>query len=120
MLGIAGLEGFKKIYLCGIDMCTKLEYQLQKASVTYLCGLLEGRGIEIITSIDSPLLESDALYGFGTSRRALWQQRVAAMKQYINTERQKHHDMLQQYIGASNCLENVEDFYTTLIREKLS
>lgn len=120
MLGLAGLEGFKKIYLCGIDMCTKLEHQLQKASVTYLCGLLEGRGVEIITSLDSPLLESDALYAFGTNRRSLWRQRVDAMRQYIQKERARHHDMLQQYIGAENCLENMTDFYTTLIKEKLS
>lgn len=118
MLALAIMEGFTQIRLGGIDLCTTQEYIEQKASVTYFCGLAEGLGIEVITGKDSPLLESDSFYGFTEGKRKLWHHRVEAMRQYINTESQKHHDMLEQYKGAANCLKNMVDFYTLLIKEK--
>lgn len=116
MIAFAIKNGYKDIFLKGIDMCTSEEHIKQKASVTYFLGLAEGNGIHIHTGKDSPILESEALYP-ETGKRFLWDQRINALRQHMETESTKHNNLLQQYIGAKNCLENVKDFYTLLQKE---
>ena len=113
MLATAIDENFESVELIGIDLSLTEEYRNQRPSVTYFVGLAEGRGIKVSISKGSPLLSSP-FYGIETGKISLWDQRIASMHRYIDTESAKHHNMLEQYKGAKTCLETIKEFYTLL------
>jgi len=51
------------IYLCGVDLLQKEEYQVQRPCVEYFIGKAKERGIEVHIQSTSTLLKSDKLYG---------------------------------------------------------
>lgn len=51
------------IYLCGVDLLQKEEYQVQRPCVEYFIGKARERGIEVHIQSNSTLLKSDKLYG---------------------------------------------------------
>lgn len=51
------------IYLCGVDLVQKEEYQVQRPCVEYFIGKARERGIEVHIQSTSTLLKSDKLYG---------------------------------------------------------
>jgi hypothetical protein len=56
-----------RIELYGIDLRSAAEYEYQRPNVEWLCGIAEGRGIEVVIPDESALLNQDGrspLYGF--------------------------------------------------------
>jgi hypothetical protein len=116
MVAVALLEKFTHLHLYGIDMASSGEYRDQKASLTYFLGLAEGRGVKIDIAKGSPILETDVQYGFGKSKFSMWDQRVKAMRSYIQSELASHQSLIDQYKGSLKALETMEDFYTQLTK----
>ena len=51
------------IYLCGVDLAQKQEYEEQRPCVEYFIGKAKERGIEVHIQTTSTLLKSKGLYG---------------------------------------------------------
>ena len=51
------------IYLCGVDLLQKDEYQVQRPCVEYFIGIARGKGINVHVQPTSTLLKSEKLYG---------------------------------------------------------
>ena len=51
------------IYLCGVDLLQKSEYEIQRPCVEFFIGKAKERGIEIHLQNTTTLLKSDKLYG---------------------------------------------------------
>lgn len=62
-LALAIHEGADAIGLYGVHMMGGDEYALQRSSITYLVGLAQGRGIEVIVPPGSPLFMSAYIAG---------------------------------------------------------
>lgn len=56
--------GFKQILVTGVDLNTAGEYVWQRSGVSYLLGVAQGRGIDVILPDNCPLL-TGPLYGRG-------------------------------------------------------
>ena len=61
-LALAIHEGFKEILMSGVDLNTSGEYVFQRSGVSYLLGLAQGRGIDVVIPDNCPLL-TGPLYG---------------------------------------------------------
>lgn len=84
MLGLAIMEGFKKIGIYGVDMAQDTEWAGQRPCCEYLIGLARGRGIEVFIPPTSDLLKAIGQYGFASAsspfslkavERSAWLQR---------------------------------------------
>lgn len=64
MLVLAALEGATDVHVYGVDMSHRLEYVLQRHGVTFILGLMMGRGINIYLPPMCGLLHSDHVYGY--------------------------------------------------------
>lgn len=51
------------IYLCGVDLAQKQEYEVQRPCVEYFIGKAKERGINVHIQKTSTILYSDKLYG---------------------------------------------------------
>ena len=51
------------IYLCGVDLLQKEEYQVQRPCVEYFIGKAKERGIEVHIQNTSTILKAEKLYG---------------------------------------------------------
>ena len=56
-------ENVTDIYLCGVDLLQKEEYQVQRPCVEYFIGVAKGKGINVHVQPTSTLLKSEKLYG---------------------------------------------------------
>lgn len=122
-IALAIHEGFKKIYIYGVDMAQDSEYAFERPSVEYFCGFAEGRGIELVVPEKSDLLKSAWLYPFeddspirtklGTRRDELRQR----MNQISMTEQQTH-DERMQLLGALENMNYCERAYLTSIKDQ--
>lgn len=63
-LGLAITWQPKEILLVGVDLNTNSEYVFQRSGVSYLLGLAQGRGIDVVLPDNCPLLTGQ-LYGRG-------------------------------------------------------
>ena len=63
LMALAIYERVNRIYLSGIELETGSEYTYQRDGMTYLIGLANGRGIDVILSEKSGLMRAK-LYGF--------------------------------------------------------
>lgn len=61
-LALAIHEGFKEILMVGVDLNTQGEYVWQRSGVSYLMGIAQGRGINVVLPDNCPLL-TGPLYG---------------------------------------------------------
>lgn len=64
MLGYALLKGAKHVGVWGVDMAHSTEYVEQRHGVTFLLGMLLGRGVEVHLPEGCALLHSDHVYGY--------------------------------------------------------
>ncbi len=69
MVAYAIYEGFKEISIFGVDMATSSEYQAQRPSVEWWCGLAEGLGIKFHIPPTSDILKCTQIYGFESNNR---------------------------------------------------
>lgn len=100
MLGLAIVEGFKRIGLYGVDMAQDTEYAEQRPCVEYLIGLARGRGIIVDVPKTSDILKSVAQYGYESQgnefiaklvermgwlqkEHTTWQQRLAELEKQM-------------------------------------
>lgn len=64
MLAVAlEYKNVSDIYLCGVDLVQKEEYQIQRPCVEYFIGKARERGIEVHIQSTSTLFKSEKLYG---------------------------------------------------------
>jgi hypothetical protein len=93
-IALAIHEGFREIMVTGVDLNTQGEYVWQRSGVSYLLGIAQGRGIDVVLPDNCPLL-TGTLYGRGYMAEegehmsaaqldarlmALEQERMAALK----------------------------------------
>jgi hypothetical protein len=64
MIALAIYEGFKEIYVYGVNMASDEEYRNQRSSCEYFLGIATGRGIKVVIPSGSDLLKTGRLYGF--------------------------------------------------------
>ena len=71
MLALAILQKVDRIALWGCHFAVREEFRIQLPSVTWLCGLAEGRGIELTIGPGAPLLTSGYEAGrYGVNQNA--------------------------------------------------
>ena len=112
-IALAIMEGFKKIYVYGVDMAQDGEYMFERPSVEYFLGWARGAGIDLVIPQKSDLLKTAWLYPYEDdapmrikfeSRRGELRDRVqaAAMNE------QNAHDERMQLLGALENMNYVE------------
>lgn len=98
MLVLAALEGFQEVHLYGVDMAHRLEYVLQRHGVTFILGLMMGRGINVHLPENCALLHSDHVYAYQEdpaevleeAAQHLMRQRESRMSQHADTLAKLH------------------------------
>lgn len=66
LIALALYEGFTHIELAGIEVRDSVEYQEQRASLSYWIGRARGLGVKVVCSKTSSLGTVPALYGYNT------------------------------------------------------
>lgn len=64
MLALAGLEGFKRVEVYGVNLAIGTEYVRQKDCAEWWLGFLQGRGVSIHVPRASSLLKQFSRYGY--------------------------------------------------------
>ena len=64
MLALAIREGFEEIHLYGVHAEDGSPYESQKQGISFLLGVMHGRGIRYYLPPESSLLKADILYGY--------------------------------------------------------
>jgi len=122
MIALAILEGFKTIYIYGVDMAQDDEFAFQRPSCEYFIGWAKGAGINVVIPAKSDLLKAAWLYPYEDdsafklkcdTRRQELQQRI---HQAANTEQQSR-DTRMQLIGANENMRYVEKAFCNTITE---
>lgn len=112
-IALAIYEGFKKIFVYGVDMAQDTEYMYERPSVEYFCGYAEGAGIELVIPQKSDLLKSMWLYPFEEdspmkikieSRR----NELRGRAQNCGMNEQALHDERMQLLGALDNMGYIE------------
>ena len=115
MLALAIAEGFKTIYLYGVDMALDSEYKDQKPSCEYIIGFARGLGIEVVIPMESDLLKSAFRYGYNCKEaRTLAQvaeKRKAELQGRINGVQGQMENMKVQLYQLIGALENNEHYH---------
>ena len=123
-IALAIYEGFKKIYIFGVDMAQDSEYSFERPSVEYFCGYAEGAGIELVVPEKSDLLKSMWLYPFEQdapiktkieSRRNELRSRV----QNCGMNEQGLHDERMQLLGALDNMNYIERAWINSIKDQV-
>lgn len=122
-IALAIYEGFKKIYIFGVDMAQDSEYSYERPSVEYFCGFAEGRGIELVIPEKSDLLKSAWLYPFEDDSpiRTKFAQRRFELRNRMNNAAaasQQHHDEHMQIVGALENMNYIERSMTDSIKDQ--
>ena len=114
-IALAILEGFKEIWVYGVDMACDTEYGHQRPSCEYFLGLAAGRGIKIRVPPASDLLKNRFLYGFQEQQSLPWEEKIANTRKTIETKRQDAIQRAQfaqkqvdQYTGAQVSLDEMD------------
>ena len=63
MIALAIYEGFDVIHLYGVDMAVGSEFNNQRPSCEFWCGIAKGKGIELYIPVQSDLLKTMEMYG---------------------------------------------------------
>ena len=122
-IALAIYEGFKKIYIYGVDMAQDSEYAFERPSVEYFCGYAEGAGIELVVPEKSDLLKSAWLYPFEDDSpiRTKIETRRGELRGRLNnvsmTEQQAR-DERMQLVGALENMNYMSRAYMTCIKEQ--
>jgi hypothetical protein len=121
-IALAIYEGFKEIFIFGVDMATDGEYAFERPSVEYFCGYAEGAGCKLVIPDKSDLLKSFFLYPYEDAstfkikmdaRRAELDQRVAE----LSAQEQHIRDQKNQMIGARSDNDYVDRCWFNHIKE---
>src|SRR4029079_16219677 len=73
ILGLAMEQpGIKKIGLWGLDLSTPNEYKDQRPGVKYLIWEATKKGIEVLSPVESDILQPAPLYGFKEQDPMYW------------------------------------------------
>jgi len=122
-IALAIYEGFKKIYIFGVDMAQDGEYAFERPSVEYFCGYAEGAGIDLVVPEKSDLLKTMWLYPFEQdapiktkieSRRFELRNRA----QECNMHESQLHDERMQLLGALDNMNYIEKTWVSSIKEQ--
>lgn len=121
-IALAIHEGFKKIWIYGVDMATDGEYSFERPSVEYFCGYAEGAGIELVIPEKSDLLKSAWLYPFEDDSpiRTKIEARKVEIRNRLNNasfQEQQLHDERMQLIGALDNMAYMKRAYMDNIKD---
>jgi len=122
MMALALYEGFDKIHLFGVDLAVGSEYEKQRPSCEFFCGIAKGLGVELYIPGQSDILKCIDRYGMkkeGHVKRDALMQKLQDRRAYqksqiegINRETAQMQDNLQrlaaskfQYEGAMSDVE---------------
>ena len=95
MLALAIHEKFDQVWIYGIGMSTDTEYGYQLPGFTYMIGLANGRGIDVINQHNSPICRAQ-IYAYGA---------IPYIKQdYLKELRQTYYLRLMAQNEISNAL----------------
>ena len=107
MLCLGILEGFKEIYIIGVDMAVATEYGTQRSSCEVFLGWAIGKGIKIFIPDDADLLKTHFLYGFHEPQKQAWDKKVDGMLTAMQKRQRDAQNKLviaskevEQYTGA--------------------
>lgn len=116
MLALAAIEGFTDVHLYGVDMAHRLEYVLQRHGVTFVLGLMMGRGINVYLPPLCGLMHADHVYGYQeepTTLSAEMAQHLRKMRGERMTQRDetlaKLHNLDGYAEGLADAVEYIEE-----------
>ena len=105
-IALAIYEGFDIIHLYGVDMAVGSEYEKQRPSCEFFCGIAKGLGIELYIPIQSDLLKCMERYGMlkeGHGKKDAFTKKMKdrtifqqSQSQQINNEIAKNQEKIQQ------------------------
>lgn len=116
MLALAAIEGFTDVHLYGVDMAHRLEYVLQRHGVTFVLGLMMGRGINVYLPPLCGLMHADHVYGYQDDPTVLsseMAQHIRRMREERMTQRDetlaKLHNLDGYTEGLADAVEYIEE-----------
>lgn len=98
-----------EIGIWGIDMAQDEEYQQQRPSVEYFCGLAKGMGITLTIPPQSDLLKCIGLYGFDprvSDTLAKWKSRISELTARANQCQEEAEAKAQEAMFFRGALDN--------------
>jgi len=98
LIGLAILEGYKRIYAYGYDMRSDSEYGYQRESVSWLIGLCDGLGIDLVLPKESALCNAK-LYGYEA------QQMIS--RQILEGHMLSYQTQREEMIGRANVYQGI-------------
>lgn len=89
MMALAIHEGFEEIGIWGIDMAHDTEYEHQRPSGSFWCGMARGKGIKVTIPPESALLHKAHRYGYEPLPTDLMSTQLKKRADAINERRQQ-------------------------------
>lgn len=120
-IALAIHEGFKTIYIFGVDMAQDSEHAYERPSVEFFCGWARGAGINLVMPQKSDLLKTAWIYPYedDAPMRIKFQSRRGELRDRINqagmTE-QNAHDERMQLMGALENMNYIEKAWISSAR----
>lgn len=118
---LAIYEGFKEIFVYGVDMSIGSEYENQRPSCEFWLGVAAGIGIKLFIPPEADLLKSRFLYGFEELQQDAFRLNLAKRRndmlrkqnevgQRIETDKR----VFDQYTGAVQAMHEMEKVWSNL------
>jgi hypothetical protein len=108
LIGLAILEGYERIYAYGYDMRSDSEYGYQRESVSWLIGLCDGLGIDLVLPSMSALCNAK-LYGYEA------QQMISRM--ILEGHLKSYQSQREEWIGRANVYQGILEERKRLLAE---
>jgi len=106
-IALALFEGFKEIYIYGVDMAVGSEYAHQRPSCEYFIGIARGMGVNVVLPDEADLLKTRFLYGFEQQKETAFTKKIKhailsmqQRRQQAEVQRTHFGKQVEQYIGG--------------------
>ena len=118
-IALAIFEGFKEIFVYGVDMAVGTEWQNQRPSCEFWLGLAKGMGINIYIPAEADLLKTRFIYGFEEPLQNEFAKKLKKIKvdmvQKANAaqhQANESNNALNQYQGAIHVMNEIDKVWS--------
>lgn len=122
MICLGIMEGFKEIWILGVDMAVDTEYHHQRPSCEYFIGVARGLGINVYLPDACDLLKTRFLYALNEPQETMFNKKLLKMnnamqKRMNNAINQSEHmrKKADQYIGAIAAVNEIKKAWSNTV-----
>lgn len=116
---LAIYEGFKEIFVYGVDMAVGTEYENQRPSCEFWLGVASGMGIKTFIPPEADLLKCRFMYGFEEEQENLFRKNMtkrrkdlAAKQSAIAQRMEQDRVAFHQHTGAISAMAEIEKIWS--------